>query len=203
MSARFLMVSRFPVLPGKATALIERLSNDDTRRTFISYDENEILELRAFADDLSLLELSSLVTPVAVEMAGLIAGDVRRELLNFVEAPKPTNKLIPDTKYVQLRHVEVRPEQMSAYRKWREETIFDVVRSNDEIEIFLAYHSVISGQPGVMFVSGFSCDPADYDGVFTSDRYRGIVRQAGDSYITGGTQGLYTKIYREAMPLAA
>jgi hypothetical protein len=30
---------------------------------------------------------------------------------------------------------------------------------------------------------------------FTSPRYQQIVREAGDTYITGGDNGLYTRIY--------
>lgn len=54
---------------------------------------------------------------------------------------------------------------------------------------------MISGQPGVMFIAGFSGDPAEYQEVFETDRYREIVRQAGSNYITGGMDGLYTRNY--------
>lgn len=121
----------------------------------------------------------------------------------YVEAPKPTNSLLPDTDYIQLRHVEVPPQRMQAYRQWREETIFDVVRGNDEVDTFLAYHSLISGQPGVMFIAGFSGDPAAYQQVFSSSRYKDIVQQAGTSYITGGSDGLYTRLYVRPQAVAA
>jgi hypothetical protein len=113
-----------------------------------------------------------------------------------VEAPKPERAALPHTDYLQLRHVEVRPPMYRAYRQWREETIFDVVRGSDDIEVFLAYHSVLSTEPGVMFLSGFECAPEQYQRTFTSERYQQIVRQAGDNYITGGERGLYTRIYR-------
>lgn len=92
--------------------------------------------------------------------------------------------------------MEVPPIKNAIYRAWREETIFGVVRENPEVEIFLAYHSVISMQPGVMFISGFSCDPVVYQAIFNSEKYQKIVRQAGDTYITGGPGGLYTKVYQ-------
>ncbi|MEU9009331.1 hypothetical protein AB0D12_05995 [Streptomyces sp. NPDC048479] len=80
-----------------------------------------------------------------------------------------------------------------AYREWRDRTIFDVVRTHDEVEVFLAYHSLLSTEPGVLFVSGFSVEPDVYQAVFTSPRYQDIVKQAGDTYITD--RGLYTRIY--------
>lgn len=92
---------------------------------------------------------------------------------------------------------------MADYRAWREATIFDVVRSHDEVESFAAYHSLISGVPGVMFVSGFSCPVDRYAAVFSSDRYKTIVQEAGENYITGGTDGLYTRIYSRLSRLAA
>ncbi|MNV86891.1 hypothetical protein D3C71_1809580 [compost metagenome] len=99
---------------------------------------------------------------------------------------------------MQLRHVEVRPARHAAYRAWREETIFQVVRDNTEVEVFLAYHSLVSSQPGVMFISGFSGSVQDYRAVFENEKYGEIVRQAGDQYITGGPGGLYTRIYQRA-----
>ncbi len=55
-----------------------------------------------------------------------------------------------------------------------------MVRDNAEIDVFLAYHSLVSSQPGVMFISGFSCRVQDYRAVFESDQYRKIVREAGE-----------------------
>jgi hypothetical protein len=124
-----------------------------------------------------------------------MVGDVRRQVLEFVEAPKPTATPLPQTPYVQLRHVEVRPPVYDRYRTWRDRTIFSVVRRSAEVDVFLAYHSLLSSEPGVMFVAGFTCEPEKYLGVFQSPEYQEIVRQAGDEYITGGERGLYTKVF--------
>jgi len=196
LPARFLLSSRFPLKPGTAQEMIHSMSEDETHRLFISLNDDEVLELRALDNLASLDTLDDMLMPEAGRFSKYLAGDVRRELLSFVEAPKSCESLLPDTPFIQLRHVEVKPEQMAAYRKWRDETIFNVVRGHDAAEIFLAYHSLVSGQPGVMFVAGFSSSVEEYTNAFTSDRYADIVRQAGDTYITGGTEGLYTKIYR-------
>lgn len=198
-----LLISRFSVHPGSAAALIEDLQDTPDARVFEAMNGEEVLELRALPAEQSLAVLSGGLKPQVSVLAPYLTGDIRRELLEFVEAPKPTMGLLPETPFVQLRHVEVKPNQMQAYLDWRERTIFDVVRTHDEIEVFQAYHSVISAQPGVMFISGFSGSTEAYDAVFTSERYRKIVRQAGDAYITGGSEGLYTKIYRNTSMLAA
>jgi hypothetical protein len=49
-----------------------------------------------------------------------------------------------------------------------------------------------------MFISGFSGPVQDYKAVFENEKYREIVRQAGDQFITGGPGGLYTRIYQRA-----
>jgi len=197
MASKFILVSKYPVKSGHAEALVTLLGESDMVRFFVALDGDEVVELRSLEAELELNSLVVSLVPAAQRFSEHLAGDVRRELLEFVEAPKDTDRLLPETSYIQLRHVEVKPEAMEDYRQWREETIFDVVRGAEEVEVFLAYHSVISGQPGVMFVSGFSVNPDSYNAVFDSERYREIVRQAGDSYITGGTEGLYTKIYRD------
>ena len=74
----------------------------------------------------------------------------------------------------------------------------EVVRNNSTtIESFDAYHSLISQIPGVMFISCFNGSVETYLKPFTDDNYKNIVTQAGDSYITGGNEGLYTKIYKK------
>ena len=203
MPPEMMLISRYPTKPGKARGLAAAMTPDPDRGVLVAMDGDEVVTLEPVADETSLVALRDGVRGLADGFAPWLAGDVRRELLDFVEAPKPCAAGLPRTSYVQLRHVEVKPERMADYREWREKTIFDVVRSADEVEAFLAYHSVVSGQPGVMFVSGFSVDPAEYEAVFASDRYATIVREAGDRFITGGAEGLYTKIYRVCAPLAA
>ncbi|MDP4557191.1 hypothetical protein Q9247_05805 [Halomonas meridiana] len=196
MPSQTLLISRYFVKPGQVDALATKLGENETSRIFASLDESEVLELRAIEDNFQLTALTATTRQVAHKLSEHLVGDIRRELLDFIEAPKNISTLLPTTPYIQLRHVEVKPDSMDRYRQWREETIFDVVRNADEVQVFLAYHSVISGQPGVMFVSGFSVNPESYNAVFASDRYREIVQQAGDRYITGGPEGLYTQTYR-------
>lgn len=166
------------------------------RRVYEALDGSVVLELAALEslDDLAVLQPS---WSAAWDKLGPdMASDFRRQIVTFVEAPKDTTDALPATPYVQLRHVEVPPGNFSDYRAWRERTIFDVVRSAPQVEVFLAYHSILSTEPGVMFVSGFSGSVDDYSAVFNSPRYQQIVREAGNQFITGGSNGLYTRIYR-------
>ncbi|MFI9269873.1 hypothetical protein ACIGXM_04020 [Kitasatospora sp. NPDC052896] len=201
MSNALITVTELSVKPDQVDAAAQAwvahhaASGIEGRILFRGLEDSTLLELAPLNDydELDALRkdwraLWDVVGPMAV-------SDFSRQMLHFVEAPKPGNDPLPNTPFLQMRHVEVPPPAYRGYRAWREETIFDVVRTSPEVEIFEAYHSVLSSEPGVMFVSGFSCDPKDYTAVFTSPRYQEIVRQAGDSYITGGDRGLYTRLY--------
>ncbi|MFE6228165.1 hypothetical protein [Streptomyces sp. NPDC057854] len=201
MSASLIVTSELSVKPDRAdeaAAAWLRLHADAPARDRALYrglDGTSLLEFTALS---AVADVEALRPEWQRQFEGLAAyaeGDFSRELLEFVEAPKPTDRELPQTRYVQMRHVEVKPGQYQAYRAWREATIFDVVRGHDDAEVFLAYHSLLSSAPGVMFVSGFDCPPEQYNTAFTSPRYQEIVQQAGDRYITGGDRGLYTKFY--------
>jgi len=203
MTAPIVLVSRFPVTADAPDSLADALHDGEATRYLVDAERTEILQLRAFDGLGDFAAGAAALSEDWERFAEHMTGDVRRELLTLVETPKPISTPLPQTDFVQLRHVEVPPSRMSAYRAWRDETIFAVVRESVEVEIFLAYHSIVSGQPGVMFIAGFSGDPERYRAVFDSDRYRDIVRQAGDSYITGGTDGLYTRLYERVTARAA
>jgi hypothetical protein len=166
------------------------------RRVYEAIDGSAVMELVALPSLGAFTALQPAWARAWDALGPDMASDFRRQLLEFVEAPKDTPDAFPLTPFVQLRHVEVPPVNHADYRAWRERTIFDVVRQAPEVSVFLAYHSVISSEPGVMFVSGFSGDLDAYQAVFSSPRYRQIVQEAGDRYITGGDRGLYTRIYR-------
>lgn len=203
MAAAHVLVSRFPLAPQAAESMRSSLLDDSRTRHLISSDRQELLQLRAYD---SLADFAAGAEALAADrqrFTPYMTADVRRELLDYVEAPKPTDSPLPQTDFIQLRHVEVPPQRHAAYRAWREETIFQVVRENPLVHTFLAYHSLVSGQPGVMFIAGFFGDPSKYLAIFDSERYREIVRQAGDRYITGGADGLYTRLYTHPRFLAA
>ncbi|GHB06730.1 hypothetical protein ACIQRS_16120 [Streptomyces termitum] len=201
MSASLIVTSELSVKPDlvdEAAAAWHRLQGESPvpdRSLYRGLDGTSLLEFTPLSALTDVEALRPDWQRQFEELAPFAEGDFSRELLGFVEAPKPTELALPRTRYIQMRHVEVKPAQYAAYRDWREATIFDVVRNHDDVQVFLAYHSVLSSEPGVMFVSGFDCPPERYNTAFTSSRYQEIVRQAGDRYITGGDRGLYTKFY--------
>ncbi|AKG44206.1 hypothetical protein SXIM_28220 [Streptomyces xiamenensis] len=197
MSAPLLLVTEVPVLTDAVDKAAETWSAHPTApgsALFRSLDgEGLLVELTPLTGTDDIAEHADAHRAAADALAPLLAGDFRRQVVAFVEAPKDTDDPLPATPYLQLRHVEVKPPVYDGYRAWRERTIFEVVREHAEVEVFLAYHSLLSTEPGVLFVSGFSVEPDTYQAVFTSPAYQEIVRQAGDTYITD--RGLYTRIY--------
>lgn len=197
MSSKYILISSFKLKENLDEFIFEKIISESEKKYFISEEigNKEIIELRCFnnIEQMSLVEEE--IEMAFHELSDYLLGDISRELIKFVESPLESSSLLPESEYIQLRHVEVPPSNYSEYRKWREETIFSVVKDNkDKIESFEAYHSIISGQPGVMFISSFNGDVDAYKKIFNDDRYKEIVRQAGDSFITG--DGLYTRIYR-------
>lgn len=202
MSARHILITEFKPVAGAldasaaAWAAMPKPDGAVQREIYVAHDGSTVLEVLALPDLHSVTALGAHWQGSWQTLGHHLASDFSRQVLEFVEAPKDCSEPIPATTYLQLRHVEVPPPAYADYLAWRDRTIFDVVRGASEVAVFLAYHSVISGEPGVMFLSGFSGDVDGYTQVFTSDRYKNIVREAGSQFITGGDKGLYTKIYR-------
>lgn len=203
MSTHLLLVSEVPTLPGQALAAARAWAGATApdwvpaRQLYTALDGSSVLELLALPDMASLALLDGWWQHCLQATRSFLLGDMCRQVLGFVAAPKDCATALPSTRYIQLRHVEVCPPVHEAYLAWREQTIFQVVREASEVETFLAYHSLISSEPGVMFVSGFSGSLAAYSAVFGSPAYQEIVHQAGNRFITGGERGLYTKLYQD------
>ncbi|WP_202301351.1 hypothetical protein [Dryocola clanedunensis] len=199
MSSNYVLVSRFPLKNNISTDTLSSLKNTESKRYYLCEEPgvNELLELRSFNDIKEISWVEEELDSMFHNFADVLSADIRRELLKFVESPIDNENDLPETEYIQLRHVEVPAHNYQQYRQWRDETIFNVVRDNkDKIESFEAFHSLISGVPGVMFISAFNGNKDDYKEPFTNARYKEIIQQAGDNYITGGNEGLYTRIYR-------
>jgi hypothetical protein len=199
MTSPLLLVTEIPVAPDAvepALALLRARPSAEAAVLYRGVEAPTVLELAPLAGLAQLDERRADWRALAADLAPLSSGDVRRQLLEFVEAPKPVEGELPETPYVQLRHVEVKPPVKEEYLEWRIDTIFAEVHKSDLIEAFLAYHSLLSNEPGVMFVSGFSCEPEKYLPTFASARYAEIARQAHPHFVTD--DGLYTRVYRRA-----
>jgi len=204
MSATLLILNEVGVAPGRVDEVLARwgeLNEKEPlagRTLFRGADGDDVLEITPVKDYTELEAFSAGWRRLWDSVSADLVTDFRRQLLEFVEAPKDTAGPLPLTRYIQLRYIEVKPTEYPAYREWRAKTIFEVVRRAEPVTAFLAYHTLLSTRPGVMFVTGFDCEPGDYQKVFASAEYQDIVQQAGDRFIVGGESGLYTRVYQRA-----
>lgn len=175
----------------------KELRENELTKFYVNQENFNLIELRAFSnlESASQILLDNKLIYSDKNLLSFFSSDLHQEILEHKEEVITQNSLLPQSKYLQLRHIEVPLAIYDEYQEWRRQTIFNHVKKLNTVESFVAYHSLLSTSPGVMFVCGFSCSIDDYMQGFSNDAYKEIVRQAGDRYIAGGEKGLYTKIY--------
>jgi hypothetical protein len=166
---------------------------------YLSENEESLLELYAIQSIFELAEFfkENRIDNLKSNISKLLKSDLHQEILTYKEDIVPQEKLLPTGSYIQLRHIEVPLNVYDKYLDWRSKTIFEHVKKLPTVNSFVAYHSLLSMQPGVMFVSSFSCEIGKYLAGFNNPAYQDIIKQAGDRFIAGGKNGLYTKIYKK------
>ncbi|PMR66682.1 hypothetical protein C1I62_00715 [Streptococcus intermedius] len=129
--------------------------------------------------------------------AKYMQSDFHQYIVGLVEDVIRRKQLIPKTKYMQLRSIEVPLSDIDSYLEWRKRRIFEFVKRNDKVTSFLAFHSVFSTVPGVLFVTEFEGNPDEYRASFLTDEYKQIIKEAGHDHIKSGEQGLQTFEYEK------
>lgn len=129
--------------------------------------------------------------------AKYMQSDFHQFIVGLVEDVIRRKQLIPKTKYMQLRSIEVPLSDIDSYLEWRKRRIFEFVKRNDKVTSFLAFHSVFSTVPGVLFVTEFEGNPDEYRASFLTDEYKQIIKEAGHDHIKSGEQGLQTFEYEK------
>ena len=129
--------------------------------------------------------------------AKYMQSDFHQSIVGLVEDVIRRKQLIPKTKYMQLRSIEVPLSDIDSYLEWRKRRIFEFVKRNDKVTSFLAFHSVFSTVPGVLFVTEFEGNPDEYRASFLTDEYKQIIKEAGHDHIKSGEQGLQTFEYEK------
>ena len=129
--------------------------------------------------------------------AKYMQSDFHQSIVGLVEDVIRRKQLIPKTKYMQLRSIEVPLSDIDSYLEWRKRRIFEFVKRNEKVTSFLAFHSVFSTVPGVLFVTEFEGNPDEYRASFLTDEYKQIIKEAGHDHIKSGEQGLQTFEYEK------
>lgn len=207
MSANYIQLTQINVLPNKMDEVVEswhKMFGNDKKNyeLYFSYhdDKESILIITNLKDSPELfLEKANKKEEILGKIINsCLISDWRRQILKLEDSVKPLEIDLPASPFLQLRYIEVPICVYEQYLDWRKDTIFHHVKCQKDIDFFLSYHSVMSTEPGVMFLSGFSCAPEEYLSLFKTPKYYQIVKEAGDKYIAGGEKGLYTKLYKRS-----
>lgn len=207
MSAKYILISQVDVLPEKlheVTAKCHALFNKEKESytIYVPYEDNpqSLLVLTALDEPLNYLKDfdNNKHAQFDISLREHLNSDWKLQVLKFEESVIALEDDLSLSPFLQLRHIEVPLNKYSHYLIWRKNTIFKHILQQTKIDCFLSYHSLISTEPGVMFLSGFSCDPEEYLKIFNNQTYAEIIKEAGDQFITGGERGLYTSIYKRS-----
>lgn len=145
----------------------------------IIYNVKDFLEIQAFVESNEYKDFVNAIAEYTI-------SDIHQDIHGFVDTVLPRENYVPQTKYMQLRQIEVPLSGIDEYLEWRKGTIFKYVQKNDKVTSFLAFHSVLSSTPGVLFVTEFEGDPDEYRNSFLTPEYQVIIKEAGHDHIKGG-----------------
>ncbi len=195
---RFLVVTRFEVQDGHVDRVEANwnkfASNSPLKNAafFKAVEDNEIAFLYEVDNfmDIQKLILSDWYKEWIDSLAPYLDSDVHQEVVGLVEEVRSRATFVPFKPYMQLRRIEVPLSGIEPYLEWRKRRIFEYVKKNEKVHSFLAFHSVFSTKPGVLFVTDYECDPVEFRESFLTPEYQQIIKEAGHDHIKGG---LYTK----------
>ncbi|MGX7245800.1 hypothetical protein ACWOC1_13235 [Enterococcus quebecensis] len=193
-SAPYLVVTEFEFLSNKDEEIISIWNKSEAKDILkesvlyralkkntlvLLYKIQDFSEIQKFVES---KEFSHFIAEVSEKMN----SDFHQEVVALVKHVAPRNNLLPTTKFMQLRHIEVPLSGIEEYLDWRERTIFDYVKRNEKVTSFVAFHSLFSSTPGVLFVTEFEDDPDEYRNSFLTSEYQVIIKEAGHDHIKGG-----------------
>jgi len=197
MKKQYAMITKLKVVdPESAIAKIRTSNWKQNESIYLRDSELLLVSFAESSQDLLAQVESNAMAKREDLLREQLHSDWSRQIVKYVTTAKDAAAPFENSAYLQLRYIEVPAYRYNEYSAWRESTIFSHVRKQEPIDFFHAYHTVVSTQPGVMFLAGFSCSENEYKQLFENDHYREIIRQAGSRYIVDGENGLYTHIYK-------
>lgn len=191
---KFLVVNTFDICEGTLQDLQRFWEQSDTRHQLTNAvlyngveDPNAVLLLYEVEQLAQLPEIlqSKSMRQLVQQLQPLLASDFHQEVVGLVERVLPRQTLTPTTNFIQLRRIEVPLSGIESYLEWRERRIFAYVRQNKLVKSFLAFHSVFSTTPGVLFVAEFEASPGTFRDSFLTPAYREIITEANTHHIKG------------------
>ncbi|MFD6511048.1 hypothetical protein [Bacillus sp. NPDC060175] len=151
----------------------------DRNNLVLLYKVDAFSEIQAFIESEEYEEFVHNLAP-------FMTSDFRQGIYGLADVVKSRDNLVPTTNYMQLRTIEVPLSGIDSYLEWRKGSIFKFVQKNEKVKSFLAFHSVISANPGVLFIAEFEKEPKEFRDSFLTPEYQEIIKEAGHDHIKGG-----------------
>ncbi|EOI55446.1 hypothetical protein [Enterococcus gilvus] len=200
--APYLVVTEFEFLPNRSEGIVEIWNNSEAKKIlpesvlYQAIQKNTLVllyKINQFNDAQDFIESEAFLQFVD-DISEYLDSDLHQEIVALVKQVAPRENLLPTSSFMQLRHIEVPLSGIEEYLDWRERTIFDFVGRNEKVKSFVAFHSLLSSTPGVLFVTEFEGDPDEYRNSFLTPEYQKIIKEAGHDHIK---DGLNTFEYRK------
>ncbi|MGM0111235.1 hypothetical protein IGI52_001553 [Enterococcus sp. DIV0187] len=192
--APYLVVTEFEFLPHTNQQIIDFWNSSEAKKVlndsvlYQAIKKNTLVllyKIEQFNDAQRFLE-SPEFNRFVNGISEFMGSDFHQEIVALVKQVAPRDNLLPTSSFMQLRHIEVPLSGIEDYLDWREKTIFDFVGRNNKVKSFVAFHSLLSSTPGVLFVTEFEGDPDEYRNSFLTPEYQKIIKEAGHDHIKGG-----------------
>ncbi|MGM0338573.1 hypothetical protein [Enterococcus sp. AZ007] len=192
--APYLVVTEFEFFPGKEKTIVKIWNLSEAKMNlkesvlYKAIKKNTLVLLYKIEDFNELQEFieSPELNQFVGDVSEYLNSDFHQEIVALVKHVEPRKNLLPTSEFMQLRHIEVPLSGIENYLDWREKTIFEYVKRNDKVKSFVAFHSLFSSTPGVLFVTEFEGDPDEYRESFLTQEYQKIIKEAGHDHIKGG-----------------
>lgn len=157
---------------------------------------DRLLELVALPD---LGALGSLLTDSAwleIERSvrPRLTVDFRRQVHVLRHAVRQASAL-PTAAALQLMRMEVTPQLSQSFQALREQTLYPHAEKSSVVESFLALDSVISTEPGVLYLTGFGCEKAKFVDEFATGSQREFVTEAASRFVIGGAAAIHSSLW--------
>lgn len=201
--SHFLLITECEVQPNKCDKIIsewhtffDKQSQD--KSLYVDREKGALVELHALRDlsQLSSELLNNVNSGYAGHIVPFMESDWRRQVLELKNVVIAQKEIVPKSAHLQLRYIEVPLKRYQEYENWRQGTIFNYAKKKPQISSFLAYHTLLSAKPGVVFVCGFDCPIAEYLSIYSDPEFQKISSEAKAKYIYNGPNGLFTQVYQ-------
>ena len=103
MTSQYLLVNHYPVMEGKEKE-IQDLAEKNSKALpqvssfYISQDEGELIEFISLSSLNELAKYENNLASAFTDYANYLCGDIKRELLTYVESPISSSTAVPQTR---------------------------------------------------------------------------------------------------------